>query len=136
MTELNVRELTLNHEDFATPEALTHTATAARTIDGPFLRGPIPWAWLHRAIDLAGPALLTGMAIWYFWYLNKQRPFQVSSKKLAQQVKLSQRSIQRGISLLRDAGLLKVTHRNGSRSTLAIIEDNQGAQYWDEASDD
>ena len=118
---MNVRDFQLPEVNGLQPPNVKNTPRKLHNLSGPFLRGPVPWSWLHAAIELGGPALQTGLGLWHFWYLNKQKPYQVSNKVLAATTKLSARSIQRGVLLLESRGLINVCRKPGARSEMTIF---------------
>ena len=83
-------------------------------IKGKYVRGPIPVAWLCRAGQLRGAALLVGLALWYLCGLRKTNTFIVSNVMMESWgVRRDAKS--RGLQKLAAAGLIKV-ERRGKRS--------------------
>jgi DNA-binding transcriptional ArsR family regulator len=83
-------------------------------IEGRYVRGPIPVAWLCRAGQLGGAALLVGLALWYLYGLRKTDTFIVSNLTMESWgVRRDAKS--RGLQKLAAAGLIKV-ERRGKRS--------------------
>src|SRR5947208_12045589 len=81
----------------------------------PFLKGPIPLAWLRTAMTLPGKALHVALILWYFTGFNKQaRPIVLSPTKLST-FGLKRETARRGLMDLEAAGLVTV-ERCGKRS--------------------
>jgi hypothetical protein len=57
---------------------------------GHYLRGPIPWGWLKKAIEVG--AVNTGLAIWHFRALKKNMTFSASLYQLRKWTGLSKKS--------------------------------------------
>jgi hypothetical protein len=86
----------------------------------PFLRGPIPLAWLANAAQLRKPALPAGLGLWFVRGCSKKAaPLRVSAavrKKLG----LSAGQMLRGLRALEEAGLVRFVR--GGRGRCPVVE--------------
>ena len=86
----------------------------------PFLKGPIPMAWLNAAAKLPGKTLNVGIAIWWLSGMSKTTAFKLTRKAL------NQLGVSRGAALdalrrLEENGLILVKRLPGQRSTVEIL---------------
>ena len=100
-----VREITFDHK--------AHSSA-------PFLRGPVPLAWLRLAAK--HKASSTAILVWYAKGLQKTINGVVLRPKYIQQLSLDRKTVYRQLERLEDAGLLRV-HRHRGRAPLVDILD-------------
>jgi hypothetical protein len=91
----------------------------------PFLKGPIPMAWLNVAAKLPGKTLNVGIAIWWLAGMSKTSAFKITSKAL-DQLGVSRDAASDGLKRLEDNGLILVKRSPGQRSTVEILPVAQG----------
>ncbi len=86
----------------------------------PFLRGPVPMAWLAKAQTLTKAAMGVAIALWFQKGVRGQGgPVKVTSA-VRRHMGLSNDQTRRGIQALAASGLLRV--RKGGRGRCAIVE--------------
>ena len=98
------------------------SATPSAEKCSPYLRGPIPWAWLQNATRLGGNALATGLAVWHLRALNKSLEFKGSLRRLGKCSGLSEKQTRTGLHRLEGAGLVKVFRAAGKSPTITLIK--------------
>ena len=91
----------------------------------PFLKGPIPMAWLNAAAKLPGKTLNVGIAIWWLAGMSKTSAFKITSKAL-DQLGVSRDAASDGLKRLEDNGLILVKRSPGQRPTVEIVPVAQG----------
>lgn len=91
-------------------------------ISAPFVRGPIPLAWILRAGSLQGKALMVGMALWYRAGCTKSDVV-TPSHALWRKFDVSRQSAYRAIKALDNAGLIQVERRNGKNPIITILRE-------------
>jgi hypothetical protein len=86
----------------------------------PFLRGPVPMAWLAKAQTLTKAAMGVSLALWFQKGVRgRGGPVKVTSA-VRRHMGLSNDQTRRGIQALATAGLLRVC--KGGRGRCAIVE--------------
>ncbi len=89
----------------------------------PFLRGPIPLAWLAKAAQLRKPALPAGLALWFVrGVTNNTGPLRVSAA-IRKKVGLSAGQMLRGLRALEGAGLVRFVKEGRGRCPVVEIVD-------------
>ena len=87
----------------------------------PFLRGPIPLAWVARAAQLRKPALPAGLGLWFVRGVSKKTgPVRVSAA-LRKKVGLSAGQMLRGLRALEGAGLVRFVKDGRGRCPVVEI---------------
>ena len=86
----------------------------------PFLKGPIPMAWLNAAAKLPGKTLNVGIAIWWLAGMSKTTAFKLTRKAL-NQLGVSRDAASDGLRRLEANGLILVKRLPGQRSTVEIL---------------
>ena len=86
----------------------------------PFLKGPIPMAWLKAAADLPGKAFHLGIAIWWLAGMSKTTAFKLTRKAL-NQLGVSRDAASDGLRRLEENRLILVKRLPGQRSTVEIL---------------
>jgi len=91
--------------------------------DQPFLRGPIPLAWLARAHDAGGSALAAGLMLWFLRGVSgKTGPVKVGAA-VRHRLGLSRDQTRRGLAALEAAGLVaRVKKGRGHCAVVEIVE--------------
>lgn len=90
----------------------------------PFLKGPIPLAWLSKAASLRKPALPAGLCLWFQLGVSGQSRIRVSAgvrKKLG----LSAGQMLRGLRALSQAGLVRFAKSGRGRCAVVEILDTE-----------
>jgi len=92
----------------------------------PFLRGPIPLAWLARAHAAGGSALAVGLALWFVRGVSGRRaPVKVDSS-VRRRFELSRDQTGYGLRALEAAGLVARVKKGRGRCGVAEILDGPG----------
>lgn len=86
-----------------------------------FLKGPIPWPWLVRAISLPGKAAAIAVALWHWSGLRRSRMVRVAHKDL-RELGVGPQATGRGLRLLERAGLVHVDRRPGQSPVVTILD--------------
>lgn len=112
-------------EDRSIPvKRVRHDSSTGKYVDAPlstpFLKGPIPMAWLNEAAKLPGKALNLGIAIWWLYGMAKTKTFKLTSKALAQ-LDISRDAASSGLKRLEAQGLIRVQRLSGQRPTVEIL---------------
>ena len=101
-----------------------HDSSTGKYIDAPlsvpFLRGPIPMAWLNEAARLPGKALNLGIAIWWLAGMAQTKTFKLTGKALAQ-LGVSRDAAADALKRLEGRGLIRVQRAPGQRPTVEIL---------------
>lgn len=87
-----------------------------------FLKGPIPRAWLDRAMGLPGKALHVAVVLWYRAGLTGHRDVVLSLSSVASIGGFDRATASRGLSSLEGAGLVRVRRHVGRAPRVAILE--------------
>lgn len=87
----------------------------------PFIKGPLPVAWLSQAAALPGKALNLALAILWLLGMNKGAPVKVSKKALAYFC-ISLDAYRDGLKRLEAAGLIAVTRSPGQSPLVGIVQ--------------
>jgi CRP-like cAMP-binding protein len=86
----------------------------------PFLKGPIPMAWLNAAAKLPGKTLNLGIAIWWLAGMAKTKTFKLTGKALGQ-LGVSRDAASSALKRLEARGLIRVQRSPGQRPTVEIL---------------
>lgn len=87
----------------------------------PFLKGPIPLAWLQRAARCPGRSLHVGILLWYAVGLMKTHTISLSYKK-ARDFGLDRHAVGRGLQGLEKGGLIQASRRQGRSPLVTVLE--------------
>jgi hypothetical protein len=107
-----VRRLQLDRESGVLAEAPRKT---------PFLRGPIPMAWLEKAAELPGKTINLGLALWWLHGMNGGKPFKLTRQAL-DYLHVSRDATYDGLDRLEKKGLILIRRKAGTRPTISILE--------------
>lgn len=86
----------------------------------PFLKGPIPLKWLVRATGLGKCALMVGFILWYMDGMRSQRAFKMGQGQIARLLKISKRTVLRGIKRLEANNLIFVLREPGHKLVVTV----------------
>ena len=89
-------------------------------LTAPFLKGPIPMAWLNEAAKLPGKAINLGIAIWWLDGMAKTKTFKLTGKAL-DQLDISRDAAADALKRLEGRGLIRVQRAPGQRPTVEIL---------------
>jgi hypothetical protein len=102
------------------PIPVTGRQKARRPATEPFLRGPIPLAWLARAHRAGGSALAVGLSLWFVRGVSGKRgPVKVDSST-RRRLELSRDQTNYGLPALEAAGLIRYVKKG--RGHCAVVE--------------
>lgn len=87
---------------------------------GRFLKGPIPWPWLERAMSLRGHALHVGIRLWFEAGLVRSDNVSISMTGMAQ-TGVMRHSASRGLKALEEAGLVSAVRHAGRKPVVTIL---------------
>ena len=87
----------------------------------PFIKGPIPYAWLASACRLPGSGLHVAMAC-RFLCCRYRRPNRWGLDAIARGLRISKRSARRGIHAAELAGLLAVVREPGCKLAVCVLD--------------
>jgi hypothetical protein len=102
----------------------------------PFVRGPLPLAWLAAAKKAGGSALAVGLSLWFQRGVRSNSlPVKVT-RSVARHMALSRGQTYRGLAALQAAGLVTIVKGGrGRRPVVEIVENApQGAHESTEAT--
>jgi hypothetical protein len=94
-------------------------------VDGEFLRGPIPLAWLGRVCRLRGQKVLAvALAVWFVSGLRGRREGLKVTTRVVQRFGVNDRSAKkRALDALERAGLIRVDRQQGKNPLVTILAD-------------
>ena len=86
-----------------------------------FIKGPIPWAWIHRAMLLPGKALHVALLLWKESGIKRNRTIRFN---LSATLTMGMRSgsARRGLRALATAKLVTVRHHPGQALEVTLLE--------------
>jgi hypothetical protein len=87
---------------------------------GKFLKGPIPWSWLERAMSLPGKALHVGIQVWHQMGLTRSSEVSISMSGM-NRMGVSRFAASRGLAALEKAGLVSVDRHAGRKPVVSIL---------------
>jgi hypothetical protein len=90
----------------------------------PFIKGPLPVAWLSQAAELPGKALHLALAIQWLSGMSKGAPVKVPKKVLAT-FGLSMDAYRDGLKRLEAAGLITVMRLPGQSPFVRVVQPAQ-----------
>jgi hypothetical protein len=96
-------------------------------VDGEFIQGPIPIAWLSRACELPGPQVVeVALAIWFLQGLPKrgEEGLKLTSKTLKRFHVRNRSTKSRALKALEEAGLIRVERRPNQNPLVTILDDS------------
>jgi len=100
----------------AMPSARLH----GHRLKEPFLKGPIPWAWIDRAGRLPGQALKVGLVLWQKAGYTGKGTIRICLARM-RSLGLSEASARRGIKNLEKAGLIKIQRKPGRGLLVTLL---------------
>lgn len=96
-------------------------------IQGEFLKGPIPLAWLGRAAKLPGKAsLATALAIMFEAGRRRRSDEIILTTAIVQRFGVNRKAKYRGLKQLEQAGLISVVRRPRKNPLVAVIAIEDG----------
>lgn len=92
----------------------------------PFLRGPIPVAWLEKAGKLPGKALHIGISLWFLRGVTKSDTFPFNQNR-QERYGVKRDAARRGMNALLNAGLITMKAMPGRRLLVTIVSNDEAA---------
>jgi hypothetical protein len=92
-----------------------------RFVRGDFLRGPIPWPWLLKAMALPGQALAVGLVLWREVGMTNSRTVSVNHARFGK-CGITPRVSRFALENLEHAGLIAVQRPPGRNLEVTILE--------------
>jgi hypothetical protein len=89
---------------------------------GKFLKGPVSWAWLRRAMRLPGKSLAIGLILWRESGCTKDRTVHFCLARAAAEG-IPTTTARRAIRELERAGLVTIRRRSGRGLEVTILVD-------------
>lgn len=86
----------------------------------PFLKGPIPWAWIEAAAGLPGRALAVGLFLWHQAGCRRVRTVRLNLSRLPGGI--SRQAGRRGLESLERAGLVQIDRAPGRAPTVTLLD--------------
>jgi hypothetical protein len=86
-----------------------------------FLKGPIPWPWLLRAMTLRGRALHVALLVWKESGIRRDRTVHLNISATAK-IGIHPDTARRGLQALASAKLVAVTHHPGQALEVTLLE--------------
>jgi hypothetical protein len=86
-----------------------------------FLKGPIPWWWLERAIGLPGRALPVALVVWLWSGMRRTATIRLSMCHIFPSLAISRFAVYRALEELQRAGLVRVRRRQGHAPLVTIL---------------
>jgi hypothetical protein len=117
---LNVNKLTLNAEVRARAFSGKPGASRPRQ-SAPFLKGPIPLAWIERAACLPGKALQVAIALRFRCGIERSACVKVTNVLLAK-FGVDRHAKARALRQLEAANLVAVTRKRGGSPMVTVLE--------------
>src|ERR1019366_5387272 len=119
----------LDPDDFRAPMETGIDALRKRAPKGPprhrqgekFLKGPIPWAWLQRAMNLKGKALHVALMLWKEAFIRRSRTIRFNLSAQARNGVLLD-AARSGLRSLESAKLVTVTHHPGQALEVTLLD--------------
>jgi hypothetical protein len=93
----------------------------SRFLPGEFLRGPVPWPWLVRAMALPGQALAVGLILWREAGMADNRTVSVNHARF-EKCGISEKASRYALENLEHAGLIAVQRPPGRNLEVTILE--------------
>ena len=127
MDDLEAFRARHNHE--LPPAVAPGQGKKRRPSSEPFLRGPIPLAWLARAHRAGGSALGVGLALWFVRGVSGSRGPVKASRSMRRRFELSADQMRYGLRALEAAGLVVYVKRGrGHCAVVEIVESLTGSR--------
>ncbi len=118
--EFDLSRLRVDGDTLGLPVTFTG-AKRRRRIIGRFLKGPIPWSWVDRAMKLRGKAFHVGIILWQEVGYRKSRSVKLRMSAV-DKAGFSRRTAKRALRELEAADLVKIDRKPGQLLQVEILE--------------
>ena len=98
-------------------EGLIHSNRRKHPPGELFLKGPIPWPWLGKAMQLPGKALAVALHVWWRSGIERSSCIMINLSRLS----VDRSAASRGLAALEAAGLVTVIRAPGRRPRVTIV---------------
>lgn len=89
----------------------------------PFVRGPIPLAWIARAANIPRcNALTVGIVLWWLAGMRSEKVSLVLCVNRCEPFGLGRKAVERGLRDLENAGLVRVDRKPGKCARVDLLE--------------
>jgi hypothetical protein len=102
------------------PDAISVTKTIGRQ-NKCFIKGPLPHAWISRAIAAGNSAISLGLVLWFLRGWKKQNEFRLTNVEL-RKWNIDRHQKYRGLVQLEKAGLIKVKRENCKNPKVKLLK--------------
>ena len=93
----------------------------------PFLRGPIPLAWLSSAARQPGKTLNVAVALMWLHGMTRGKPFKLTQRAL-NWFHVSRDAARHGLACLERHGLIRVEPKAGRRPMISVLDQQSPRQ--------
>jgi len=87
-----------------------------------FLKDPVPWSWLEKALDLGYSTSKIGVALWVFVGLKRTLSPKIGVKDISSLVHRDPSTVQRALKKLEEKNLIVVKRLKGSKNIISIVK--------------
>lgn len=105
--------------------ALVHPSPAPAQRQAPFIRGPLPLAWVQQACQLPGKTAQVALAIQYRCGLERSFVVTLTRSQVAA-FGVERHAARRALKLLEAAGLIRYETRRGRSPRVTVAEGGRG----------
>ena len=117
--------MAINTKDFQLPINLDRPRKPQKRQRKPFLKGPIPLAWLQRVAELPGKSpLAVALAVWHQAGLKKTHHSLRLCPAYVEHFGLQRRAAYNGLRALEQAGLVSVSRKAGQCARVTILSES------------
>ena len=113
--DIDIPKLTI-----AAPGATAAAVRPPRRVQGYFVRGPVPWAWITAATRLPGRALHIGMSLWFRVGRTNDMTVSLSLNAVAVELGFDRSTASRALAALSRAGLVSVERGPGRNCAVTV----------------
>ena len=99
----------------------TRKVSNLRDVTVPFIKGPIPLAWMMAAAMLPGKSLHVGQVLWYLAGLKKTKTFALGNRDL-KRFGVDRKAKGRCLKVMESAGLISVVSRAGCNPIVTLLD--------------
>lgn len=87
-----------------------------------FIKGPLPFEWIHKAASIPGKSLAVGISLWYLRGLTKSQTFKITAKarKLAN---CTRQTYNEGLRNLAKSELIILDQQSGRSPIVTLLFD-------------
>jgi DNA-binding transcriptional ArsR family regulator len=86
----------------------------------PYIRGPIPLAWMMRALGISHATAAVGLMLWHLRSLQRSRTVRLEPRWYAK-FSVHRNTVQRALAALERAGLVRVEEQPGRPAEVTLL---------------